>query len=269
MVATRRGRVLASKISQRNDVKAPVKPPSLDGTAFLNALALMNNRQADAPKKREVYGQAIFQDKTGAIRTGEKNAKFKREFAMVESPFKHEVKVRINLLGSLKKMIQKIVTGAQPKRCPSGRTTCAEKEKVKGPYLVSLSTVAKLAEIMRLTPYDGPTRGQRMLKRKKERVDANAVRRGLIANVYTGRKTLSDVKSIRKPFSRLITDLDVQKFRKRKNAAARGAIKAKKTKANKKATQTQRLKNIGARSSSNSEEEDLNDDQSSRSVSSY
>jgi hypothetical protein len=175
---------------------------------------------------------------------------------MVESPFKTEVEDRIKLLRSLKKMIQKVVTGAQPKRCPSGRTTCAEKEKVKGPYLVSLSTVRKLAEIIRLTPYDGPTRGQRMLKLKQERVDANAVRRGLIANVYAKEKKLSDVKNINKPFSMLITSLDVEKFTKRKAAAAQGAVKGKKTKANKKAVKdantAQVFKKIGAKSSSRS-----------------
>ena len=68
-----------------------------------------------APKKRENYGYAKFLDKTDqkAYRAKEKNAAEKREKNRVESPFKDEVHDRIQILKSLKKMIQKIVTGAQ------------------------------------------------------------------------------------------------------------------------------------------------------------
>lgn len=236
MVATRRGSV----VSVMPPVAKSKKTPAAKSTA--------------KPQKKENYGLAKFFDKTGTNRTGEKTAKENRERRLVESPFKVEVPERIKLLKSLKKMIQKIVTGAEAKRCPSGRTTCAEKDKVKGPYLVSLSTVKKLAEIIRLTPYDGPTRGQRMLKLKKERVEANATRRKLIAKIVAKNMSLSDVKSLREPFSMLITGLDVDKLVKRKAAAAKGAMKGKKTKAIKKAAkeagESQVFKNIGAKKSS-------------------
>jgi hypothetical protein len=84
-----------------------------------------------------------------------------REKKMVASPFRAEVPIRISLLRGLKKMIQKIVTGAEAKTCPLNkntgkpRTKCTVEEMVKGPYLVSLSSVRLLADIIKLTPHDG------------------------------------------------------------------------------------------------------------------
>ena len=87
-----------------------------------------------APKKRESYGQAKFFDKAKTNRKGEALAKVKREEKKVESPFKVEVPERIKLLKGLKKMIQKIVTGAEAKRCPKKNPGCTGEEMVKGPW---------------------------------------------------------------------------------------------------------------------------------------
>lgn len=186
--------------------------------------AAKSKKTPAAPKKRVSYGQAKFFEKTTAMRKNEASAKKRRELEMVESPFKAEVPDRIKLLKGLKKMIQKIVTGAEAKRCPKKNPGCTNSEMVKGPYLVSLATVQKLEKIIRLTPHDGPIRGKRMLKLKQERVDANAVRRGMIAKIVAERLTLNEAVAKNNPFSKMIQQKDVSAFKKRKSAAARAAV---------------------------------------------
>ena len=198
-----------------------------------------------APKKRESYGQAKFFDKAGTNRTKEATAKVIREKKMVESPFKEEVPDRIKLLKGLKKMIQKIVTGAEAKRCPKKNPRCTGEEMVKGPYLVSLATVKQLADIIKLTPHDGP-RGQRMKALKDHRaayLDLKTQRKQLVINLIAKNvnsrtaylNTLSKLRS----GSKAIAGKAVVTLGKRREAAA----KAKVAKAAKKLKAKSNLKN--------------------------
>ena len=53
--------------------------------------------------------------KDSRIKKKEKDRKINRERKMVEGPFREEVEDRIRILRRIKKMIQTIVTGAEPK----------------------------------------------------------------------------------------------------------------------------------------------------------
>lgn len=172
------------------------------------------------------YGFATFKEKNATFRGGEKNTKLQRELAMVNrnKVSNDEVKYRIDTLKSLKKLIQKIVTGAEAKRCPPGKPNCDV--KIKGPYLVSKKTVQKLATIIRATPYDGATRGKTALDLVRNRVSAYQKRRNLIANVAADKLTLSRAvpnTSNKNPFSRAITSNNVERRKKRMIRAARAA----------------------------------------------
>lgn len=192
-----------------------------------------------ASKKRESYGQAKFFDKAGTNRKGEALAKVKREEGKVESPFKVEVPERIKLLKGLKKMIQKIVTGAEAKRCPKNNPECTSEQMVKGPYLVSLATVKKLADIIKLTPHDGPP-GERMKKLKDHRAaylelknQRKQLVRSLIAkNVKSRKKYLNALSKLRSG-SKTIAGKAVVTLGKRRDAAAKAKVAkaAKKLKA--------------------------------------
>lgn len=206
MVATRRrGSILPVELSKKPKRISVAKPVA-------------------KPQQNRTYGLATFLDKTGKNRKNEARAKVKREEKMVESPFKQEVSIRIELLKRLKKMIQKIVTGAEAKRCPGGASKCAESKKVKGPYLVSLATVQKLANIIKLTPYDGH-RGKRVQKLKQHRSDFlefRDERRKLVRNLFdkteSSRAAYLNRLSIR-PGSKAIAAKAVVTLGKQKKAA--------------------------------------------------
>lgn len=239
MVATRRGSVVSVMPPPAKSKKTPATKSKSKKTPV-----------AKADKK---YGQAIFQHKSRGTRKGEALAKVKREEGMVESPFKVEVPERIKLLKGLKKMIQKIVTGAEAKRCPKNKPGCTAEEMVKGPYLVSLATVKKLAEIIKLTPYDGP-RGKRMKKLNDERAaylqlkkDRKQLVRSLIARNVNSRKAYLNALSKLRPGSKALAGKAVMTLGKRRDAAA----KAKVTKAAKKLQAKSNLKNaVGSSTSS-------------------
>jgi hypothetical protein len=192
--------------------------------------AAKSKKTPAAPKKRESYGQAKFFDKTGTIRTNEATAKVNREKKMVESPFKEEVPDRIKLLKGLKKMIQKIVTGAEAKRCPKKNPGCTGKEMVKGPYLVSLATVKQLADIIKLTPHDGH-RGQRMKALKDHRAAylqlktqrKQLVRKLIAKNVISRTAYLNTLSNLRSG-SKAIAGKAVVTLGKRREAAAKGRV---------------------------------------------
>jgi len=142
--------------------------------------------------KPKTYGRAIFQHKSKGTRNGEGTAKENREKKMVASPFRAEVPTRIRLLRGLKKMIQKIVTGAKAKTCPLNkstgkpRTKCAVGDMVKGPYLVSLSSVQLLADIIKLTPHDGSggKRENKLVKKREKFVELKQKRKQLIKELF-------------------------------------------------------------------------------------
>jgi len=215
-------------------------------------------------KKKEKYGQAIFKHKARGTRKGEATKKVTREEKMVESPFRAEVPERINLLRGLKKMIQKKVTGAEAKRCPGQQSKCKPEEMVKGPYLVSLATVEKLAKIIKLTPHDASD-GRRMkalMQHRADYLDMKKERKQLINNLLAkstnSRKAYLSAHMVKtfnskkgetrqrklRPGSKTLAGKAVVKLEERKVAAA----KKKKTKANNKAeknaTQTKKLERL-------------------------
>lgn len=237
MVATRRGGV-------------PVIPPVAKSKKTPAAKSAARPKKKE---KKETYGRAKFLDKTDTNRTGEKTAKETRERRLVESPFKVEVPERIKLLKSLKKMIQKIVTGAEVKRCPKNNPKCTKEEMVKGPYLVSLSSVQQLAEIIKLTPHDGP-RGKRMQKLQGHRAaffELQNKRKQLVRNLFEknskSRTAYLNTLNIR-PGSKEIAGKAVVTLGKRKMAAA----KAKDAKETKRLQAKRNLKNAVGSSSRSS-----------------
>lgn len=206
MVATRRG-----SLQQPPPVAAPKKSVAVPKRPVV---------------KTKTYGKARFvsRTKTDAEKLIEKEAKFKRELqkAHLNVP-RNEVKYRVREYQTVKKMLQKIFTGAGKMTCPDGTQNCSIQKKRKGPYLVSEGTVQKLAKIIKATPYDGATRGKRALSMVKERVEADEQRRKLIAQVAAGKLTLSALTRGSKSFSRMITPMNVEKRKKRVNRAKAAA----------------------------------------------
>ena len=176
---TARAKLAAASLppSQKNKKNSPVSNPK---SAKPNTA------------KPKTYGRAIFQHKAKGTRKHEATAKENREKKMVASPFRAEVPIRIKLLRGLKKMIQKIVTGAEAKTCPLNkntgkpRTKCAVEEMVKGPYLVSLSSVQLLADIIKLTPHDGSggKRKNKLVEKREKFVELKQKRKQLIKELF-------------------------------------------------------------------------------------
>lgn len=177
--------------------------------------------------KTKTYGKARFvsRTKTSAEKRNEKEAKFIRELQKAHpNVSKTEVIYRVREYQTVKKMLQKIFTGAGKMTCPDGTQNCSIQKKRKGPYLVSEGTVQKLATIIKATPYDGATRGKRALSMVKKRVEADEQRRKLIAQVADAKLTLSALtRGSKQPFSRKITEMNVEKRKKRVNRAKAAA----------------------------------------------
>ena len=190
-------------------------------------------RKSAAPKKSvdpptKTYGKARFVSRTKSSKekAKEKQAKFDRELEKAHPKVPEtEVRYRVQEYQTVKKMLQKIFTGAGKMTCPDGTQNCSIKNKRKGPYLVSEGTVRKLATIIKATPYDGATRGKRALEMVKTRVQANEARRKLIARVADGSLTLSALTYGSKPFSRAITQMNVEKRDQRVRKAKAAAEK--------------------------------------------
>ena len=169
-------------------------------------------RTALATPLPRIYGKATFAQRSKRTRKTEKDAKFLRELKKVNKEVDpEEVKYRVKEYHAVKKLLQKIFTGAEKMTCRDGTQQCKPTEKKKGPYLVSPKTVKQLATIIKLTPFDGATRGKRALNMVKTRVQADEARRKLIANIAAGKTNITNEKT--KNFS--ITETNVEKRLKR------------------------------------------------------